>query len=102
MKCSATLLVSCLLSSCQSLTVQEPVCSPPPIPQSLFQPCPPLPPVADGQMSTLYLQMLQDAGTLGECQRRQQTLAEVVQYRDKVCDQFRSQQPPPVKEWWQW
>lgn len=100
-KCSATLLVCCLLSSCQNLTVKEPVCSPPPIPQSLLQPCPPLDPLADGQMGTLYLQMLKDTGTLGECQRRQQALVEVVKYQRQVCDQFLSQ-PPQSKEWWQW
>ena len=90
-----------LLMGCSSLTVKEPVCEPPPIPASLLQACPLPEPLKDGKLETLYLQMLADTGPWGECLRRQQSLVELVKYRDQVCAQFRNQNLS-AKEWWQW
>ena len=100
-RCSAMLIACCLLSSCQTSTVREPVCEPPPIPASLLQACPLPEPIKDGRLETLYLQALADTGPWGECLRRQQSLVELVKYRDQVCVQFRNQNLS-AKEWWQW
>ena len=90
-----------LLMGCSSLTVKEPVCEPPPIPASLLQACPLPEPIKDGRLETLYLQAIADTGPWGECLRRQQSLVELVKYRDQVCVQFRNQNPP-ANNWWQW
>lgn len=98
---SRILLVLFLLMGCSQLTVREPVCEPPPIPASLLQACPLPEPIKDGRLETLYLQAIADTGPWGECLRRQQSLVELVKYRDQVCARFRNQNPSP-KEWWQW
>lgn len=95
------LCASFLLTGCSSLTVNEPVCEPPPIPPTLLQACPLPDPIKDGRLETLYLQAIADSGPWGECLRRHQALVEVVKYRDQVCARFRSQNPP-AKDWWQW
>lgn len=82
---SAILSACFLLTCCSTLTVRAPPCDPPPIPAVLLQACPLPQPLSDGELKTLYLQMLRDNGPWGECIRRHDSLIAVVQYRDAWC-----------------
>ena len=97
-RCLLILCACFLTTACASLTVPAPETTLPPIPPELLQPCPAPPPLTDGKIATLYLQMLEDAGREWECISRQAQLAAVVKYREQVAANLRNQSQN--KPWW--
>ncbi len=97
------LLVSLATTGCNSLTVRAPEFNLPPIPPQLMEACPPLDPLPDGKMATLYLALLQDAALYQQCSRRQAALAAVVAYQQEVRAEYQrtlSQQSKPWYQFW--
>ncbi len=88
------------LSSCSTLHVQAPTLTLPPTPVELMQPCAELEPLPDGQMATLYLQMIRDAAQYQQCSRRQAALSAVVKYQEQVRAEY-TKTLSSTKPWYQ-
>ncbi len=91
---TSTVLACFLTTGCASFRPYVvTTCEVPPIPPDLLaeEACPPLPPLKDGQLGTIYNQMVEDAQTYYECRSARKQLIAVAKYRDQVCNQFRSQ-----------
>ena len=66
-----------------------------------MQACPLPEPLPNGELRTLYLQMLRDTQPWGECIRRHDGLIEVVKYRDAVCAKVVADaQAEAARPWW--
>ncbi len=79
------LIVLSMLTACETLTILASPCEPPPIPENLLQQCQEPPQLLDGELRTLYLQMIDDMRIWGKCIRDHDKLIEVVKYRETVC-----------------
>jgi hypothetical protein len=97
---SAILFALSLLMGCNSLMVRGPELNLPPLPPEVMLPCQEPEPLPDGQLSTLYLQMLRDTGPWGECRRRQAQLVALVKYQQQVRDEYARSLPQQNKPWW--
>ncbi len=85
---------------CSSLQPRAPELSLPPTPAELMQPCAELEPLPDGQMATLYLQMIRDAAQYQQCSRRQAALSAVVKYQEQVRAEY-TRNLKPSTNWWE-
>lgn len=102
MTCFAIPLACCLLASCQTLQPRVQVnCDPPPIPLALLEPCPPMEPLPDGKIASMYQAMLQDAQAYYECRGKHLQLVAVEKYRDDFCRRLsQGQQEAAARPWW--
>ena len=82
---------------------RAPELSLPSIPPELMQLCSDLEPLKDGQLASLYLQMMRDAAMYHECKRRQAALVAVVKYQEQTradYAQSQSQSKPTYWKFW--
>lgn len=56
----------------------------PPIPASLLQPCPPLPPLENGQLITAAKLLLTDAEFYEACRGKHEALISTLKFREKL------------------
>jgi hypothetical protein len=95
-----TLPLVLLLGACTSLTVREPICSPPPIPAELLVPCeePTLP--TDGTFAAVYENYVSNVvGPWARCLRKDDQLIAITRYREQVCDKIKADNAPAA-HWW--